>query len=148
MLIGWLGVLEPWVKALHVIFIVFWMAGLFMLPRFFVYHQESEPGSAERLHWVVREKRLIAIILDPSMVLTWLFGLMLAFDLGAYGMGWFRMKLLAVVGLSAYHMWMGNYAKRLVHGERLVSGRTLRLLNEIPGVAAICIVVLVVVKPF
>ncbi len=148
MLIGWLGIYEPWVKALHLIFVVFWMAGLFMLPRFLVYHQESAESSPEAQAWVERERRLINIIMDPSMVLVWLFGLALAFNLGAFGMLWFRLKLLAVIGLSAYHMWMGHYAKRLALGERKLSGRTLRLLNEVPGVAAIVIVVLVMVKPW
>jgi len=148
MLIGWLGEYEPWVKALHIIFMVFWMAGLFMLPRFFVYHQEASEESSQNGLWIERERRLIRIIMDPSMVLVWVFGLALALNLGAFGMWWFRLKLLAVIGLSAYHMWMGGYARRLALGERSLSGRTLRLLNEVPGVAAIVVIVLVVVKPW
>ena len=148
MLIGWLGVFEPWVKALHIIFMVFWMAGLFMLPRFLVYHQEATEGSDEDKIWVERERRLITIIMDPSMVLVWVFGLMLAFNLGAFGMWWFRLKLLAVIGLSVYHMWMGHYAKQLAGRERCLSGRTLRLLNEVPGIAVIFIIILVIVKPW
>jgi putative membrane protein len=148
MLIGWLGAFEPWVKALHLIFMVFWMAGLFMLPRFLVYHQEAAQGSDEDRLWAERERRLISIIMDPSMVLVWAFGLALAFNLGAFAMWWFRLKLLCVIGLSVYHMWMGGYAKRLALGERRLSGRTLRLLNEVPGVAAIVVIVLVVVKPW
>jgi putative membrane protein len=148
MLIGWLGGYEPWVKALHLIFMVFWMAGLFMLPRFLVYHQEAERGSADDKIWAERERRLISIIMDPSMVAVWLFGLMLAFNLGAFGMWWFRLKLLSVIGLSVYHMWMGGYARQLAQGERRLSGRTLRLLNEVPGVVAIVVIVLVVVKPW
>ena len=77
-----------------------------------------------------------------------MFGLMLAFNLGAVGFWWFRWKLLCVAGLSVYHMWMGAYAKRLAAGERILSSRTLRLLNEVPGIAAIVIIILVVVKPF
>jgi len=148
MLIGWLGSFEPWVKALHIIFVVFWMAGLFMLPRFLVYHQEAAPGSVEAQQWVVREKRLITIIMDPSMVLVWIFGLMLMVNLGAYTQGWFRAKLLLIILLSVYHMWMGHYAKELALDQRKLSGRQLRLLNEVPGVVAIAVIILVVVKPF
>jgi putative membrane protein len=148
MLIGWLGSAEPWVKALHIIFMVFWMAGLFMLPRFLVYHQEAEPGSSEAQSWVTREQRLLKIIMNPSLVLVWIFGLMLMLNLGAYAEGWFLVKLLAVMILSAYHMWMGVYARRLAAEQRTLTGRQLRLLNEVPGVAAIIIIILVVVKPF
>ncbi len=147
-MIGWLGAFEPWIKALHIIFMVFWIAGLFMLPRFLVYHQEADSESPENALWIERERRLITIIMDPSMVLVWLFGLALAFNLGAFAMWWFRFKLLGVVGLSAYHMWMGHYAKQLAAGEQRLSGRTLRLLNEVPGVAAIVIIILVVIKPW
>ncbi len=148
MLMGWLGSYEPWIKALHLIFMTFWMAGLFMLPRFLVYHQEASEGSAENALWVERERRLIMIILDPSMVAVWLFGLMLALNMGAFGMWWFRFKLIGVILLSAYHVWLGHYTKRLAAGERALSGRQLRLLNEVPGVAAIAIILLVVVKPW
>lgn len=148
MLMGWLGVAEPWVKAMHIIFVVFWMAGLFMLPRFLVYHQECEPGSAEIPKWIHREQRLIKIILDPSMVLVWLLGIMLMLDLAAYALTWFRLKLLLVIGLTAYHIWVSSLARALARGEQRLTGRQLRLLNEIPGVAAIFIIILVVVKPF
>lgn len=145
---GWLGSFEPWVKAAHIIFVIFWMAALFMLPRYLVYHQEAEPSSPEAARWVHREQRLIAIIMDPSMLITWACGLALALNLGSFGFWWFRGKFLVVVGLSLYHMAMVYYARRLARGERRFSGRTLRLLNEVPGIAAIIIVVLVVVQPF
>ena len=105
-------------------------------------------GSEEARAWVERERRLIKIILDPSMVLVWLFGFMLALDIGVTGMMWFRLKLLCVIGLSIYHMWLGHYAKALGDGRRPLAGRKLRMLNEIPGVVAIMIILLVVVKPF
>jgi protoporphyrinogen IX oxidase len=136
-----------WIKAAHIVFVIFWMAGLFMLPRFFVYHQEAEIGSAESSAWVERERRLMRIILTPAMILTWLFGLVLAVQSGAFAQGWFHIKLLLVIILSAYHGWMGAYAKKLARGDRLLSGKALRLLNEVPGIAAIAIVILVVIKP-
>jgi protoporphyrinogen IX oxidase len=143
-----IAVLYYWLKSAHLIFVIFWMAGLFMLPRFFVYHQESPEGSEESAKWVEREARLIRIILNPSITIVWLVGLALAWHIGALNEGWFHAKLLFVVGLSAYHSWMVGYAKKLAKGERTLSEKQLRLLNEVPGIAAAIIVVLVVAKPF
>ncbi len=147
-MIGILGNAYLWVKAGHIIFVIFWMAGLFMLPRFFVYHQESAPGSAEEAQWIDREDRLLRIILKPSIIIVWLFGLALALDTGAFEQGWFHLKLAVVLILSGYHGWMVSYAKNLKSGERRLSGKTLRLVNEVPGIAAAVIVVLAIVKPF
>ena len=135
-------------KAGHLIFVIFWMAGLFMLPRFFVYHQEAAAGSPEDAAWIERERRLLRIILTPSIVVVWLLGLLLAFSIDAWSQGWFHAKLLLVLALSGYHGWMAGYAKKLARGERPLEGRKLRLLNEVPGVAAALIVVLVIVRPF
>lgn len=137
-----------WLKAGHVIFVIFWMAGLFMLPRYFVYHQEAEPGSAEAARWIDREAKLRKIILTPSLVMVWIFGLATAFSIGAWSQGWLHAKLLFVLGLSGYHGWLVGYAKKLAKGERALTGKQLRLLNEIPGLAAVVIVILAVVKPF
>ena len=142
------AVLYYWLKSAHLIFMIFWMAGLFMLPRFFVYHQESAEGSEESAKWVERESRLIKIILNPALVIVWVAGLLLAWNIGAFSQGWFHVKLLAVLGLSAYHGWIVGYAKKLARGERTLSGKQLRLLNEVPGIAAAIIVILVVAKPF
>jgi protoporphyrinogen IX oxidase len=135
-------------KALHVIFVIFWMAGLFMLPRLFVYHQETAPDSPENGVWIEREARLLRIILWPSLVVTWVLGLALAMQIGAFAQGWFHAKLAAVLGLSAYHLWLAGYHKALARGARRLGGKQLRLLNEVPGLAAIAIVILVIVKPF
>jgi protoporphyrinogen IX oxidase len=137
-----------WLKAAHLIFVVFWMAGLFMLPRFFVYHQEAAPESPENALWIAREQRLIKIILNPAMIVVWVLGLGLAGMIGAFSEIWFLAKLLVVLGLSAYHGWMIGYAKKLARGQRTASGKTLRLVNEIPGIAAAVIIILVIVKPF
>ncbi len=141
----YIAVLYYWLKSAHLIFVIFWMAGLFMLPRFFVYHQESAEGSEESARWVDREARLIRIILNPAMVVVWVVGLLLAWHIGAFSQGWFHVKLLFVLGLSAYHGWMVAYAKKLAKGDRTLSGKQLRLLNEVPGIAAAIIVILVVV---
>lgn len=138
----------PWLKAAHLIFVIFWMAGLFMLPRFFVYHQEADAGSPEAARWVEREDRLATIIMNPSMLIVWLLGLTLGYYLNLWSQPWFIAKLVCVVGLSGYQGWLMGYRKKLVSGEQTVSGRTLRLLNEIPGIAVAVIVVLVIVRPF
>ncbi|WP_246205024.1 CopD family protein [Altericroceibacterium indicum] len=137
-----------WLKAGHIIFVIFWMAGLFMLPRYFVYHQECAPDSPENAMWVDRERKLLKIILNPSLIVVWVLGLALAYSLNAWSEGWLHAKLALVLLLSGYHGWMASYAKKLARGERPLSGKTLRLLNEIPGVTAAIIVILVVVKPF
>ncbi len=137
-----------WLKAGHIIFVIFWMAGLFMLPRCFVYHQEAAPGSPEEALWVSREAKLLKIILWPSLVMVWIFGFLLASSIGAFGEGWFHAKLALVLVLSAYHVWLAGYAGSLARGQRRLSGKALRLINEIPGVTVALIVILVVVKPF
>jgi putative membrane protein len=146
--IGWLGPAYPWVKAAHLIFVIFWMAGLFMLPRFLVYHQEAVAGTTEDRTWVHREERLITIILNPAMVAVWALGLALVLNIGAQGEHWFQLKFLLVILLSGYQGWMVAYSRKLAAGKRTASGKTLRLLNEVPGIAAIVIVILVIVKPF
>jgi protoporphyrinogen IX oxidase len=143
-----LAVLYYWLKSAHLIFVIFWMAGLFMLPRFFVYHQESAEGSEESARWVDREARLIKIILNPSMIIVWVLGLLLAWHISALSQGWFHAKLLLVLGLSGYHGWMIGYAKKLARGERMMTGKQLRLMNEVPGITAAIVVILVVAKPF
>jgi len=137
-----------WLKAGHVIFVIFWMAGLFMLPRYFVYHQESVPGSPEDAQWTDREGKLLKIILWPSLIVVWVLGLSLAMVTGAFAQGWFHLKLALVLALSAYHVWLAGYHRTLAGGVRKLSGKQLRLLNEVPGIAAAFIVVLVIVKPF
>lgn len=148
---GWLGGAYLWVLAAHIIVVVFWMAGLFMLPRYLVYHQETI-GTPEAANWVEREARLRRIILTPAMIAVWLLGLCLAAHdglfAGAPGLGWLHTKLLLVVILSGYHGWAVAYSKRLARGEARLSDRALRLLNEVPAFAVILIVGLAVVKPF
>jgi len=137
-----------WIKAGHIIFVIFWIAGLFLLPRYYVYHQESTPGSQEERRWIDRERKLRNIIITPSMILVWILGITLATVGHWWTSGWLMAKLLIVVGLSAYHGYMVGYGKKLARGERPVSGRALRIMNEIPGIATAAIVVLVVLKPF
>ena len=143
-----LSMIYLWLKAGHVIFVIFWMAGLFMLPRYFVYHQEAAPGSPEAAAWVERERKLLKIILLPSIIAVWVFGIVLASSIGAWDQGWLHAKLLFVLILSGYHGWLSAYAKKLARGEQPLDGKRLRMLNEVPGIVVAIIVVLVVVKPF
>ncbi len=136
-----------WVKAAHIIFVIFLMAGLFMMPRFFVYHQQAAVGSDEDKKWIEREDRLRRIILNPSLIIVWIFGLMLAFNGNYWGETWFIAKFILVLALSGYHGWMIGYFKKLSKGERPLTEKQLRMLNEVPGVAAAIIVILAVVRP-
>ena len=147
-LTGILGPAYLWVKAAHVTFVIFWMAGLFLLPRFYVYHQETTAGSPEDRAWIERESRVRSIILTPAMALVWLLGLLLAFHLDLWSTSWFLAKFVLVVALTGYQGWLGAYGRKLAAGERTMSGQALRMVNEIPGIAAALIVVLVIVRPF
>jgi putative membrane protein len=124
------------------------MAGLFLLPRFYVYHQETVVGSPEDRAWIEREARVRSIILTPTIIVVWILGLMLATNLDIWDQHWFQAKLAFVVGLSAYQGWLGAYGRKLAKGERPLPGKAVRAINEIPGVAVAIIVVLVIVRPF
>ena len=151
---GFLGASYDWVKAAHLIFVIFWMAGLFMLPRYLVYHQEALAvgNVAEAASWVEREGKIRKIILTPAMIVVWVLGLALALNLGLAdgvpGLGWLHLKLLLVFLLTGYHGWTIGYAKKLAAGKPTLTGKQLRMLNEIPALAVTLIVVLVIVKPF
>ena len=147
-MVGWLGEAYLWVKALHVIAVIFWIAGLFMMPRFLVYQMATVPGSPEDQLWNERNARIKRIILNPGIILVWVLGLMVATSYGFAGQYWLHAKLLLVVLLSGYHGWLSATAKKFARGLRPYPERTLRLLNEVPALATIVIVVLVVVKPF
>jgi protoporphyrinogen IX oxidase len=146
--VGFLGPAYLWVKAAHVTFVIFWLAGLFLLPRFYVYHHETALGSPEDRAWIERESRVRSIILTPAIIVVWILGLMLAFNVDAWPQGWFMAKLFFVILLSAYQGWLVRYGKKLARGERSLSNKAVRMINEIPGIAAAIIVVLVIVRPF
>jgi putative membrane protein len=151
---GFLGAAYDWVKAAHLIFVIFWMAGLFMLPRYLVYHQEAivAGDAAEAATWVERERKLRTIILTPAMGVVWVLGIALAIHLGiadgGSGLGWLHLKIVVVLALSGFHGWVVGYARKLAANAPTLTGKQLRLLNEVPGLATAIIVVLVIVKPF
>ncbi|QIG78540.1 CopD family protein [Stakelama tenebrarum] len=146
---GFLGGAYLWVKALHIIFVIFWMAGLFLLPRYLIHHQDALARPDEAAQWVDREKKLRGIILTPSLIIVWLSGLAIALSGGWFtGQGWLHAKLLLVVLLSGFHGWAVAYSKKLAAGKSSLASRQLRMLNEVPGVAVVLIVILAVVRPF
>lgn len=136
-----------WLKAAHVIFVIFWMAGLFILPRYLVHHQESL-GTPEADKWTDREGKLRRIILTPSMVLVWVLGLTTATVGHFWDQPWLHAKLLLVILMTGYHGWMVGYAKKLAAGNATLTSKQLRLINELPALFVAVIVILVVVKPF
>lgn len=147
-MIGFLGAATLWVKAAHVTFIIFWIAGLFIVPRYYIHHHATTPGSSEDRAWIEREDRARTVILLPAIVISWVLGLALAFNSGAFSQGWFHAKFLLVILLSGCHGWVISYGKKLAAGQRPLEGRTLRMINEVPALFTILIVVLVIVRPF
>lgn len=149
---GFLGAAWLWVKAAHIIFVIFWMAGLFILPRYLVHHQEALGDPVQARAWADREAKLRRVILVPSMAVVWILGLALAANLGLFeggaGLGWLHAKLLLVILLSGYHGWAVSYSKRLAEGQGNLSPRRLRMLNELPAIFVALIVILAVVRPF
>jgi putative membrane protein len=145
---GFLGAAYLWVKAAHITFVIFWIAGLFIVPRYYIHHQATTPGSAEDRAWIDREDRARTIILMPAMAIVWILGLVLGVHLGVFGQHWFSAKLLLVVILTGYQGWITAYGRKLAKGHREQNDRRLRLMNELPGILTALIVVLVIVRPF
>ena len=146
--VGFLGAAYLWVKAAHVTFVIFWIAGLFIVPRYYIHHQATIPGSAEDRAWIEREDRARTIILMPAMLITWTLGLLLAVHLGAFSQPWLMAKLGLVLVLSGYQGWIMSYGRKLSAGRRELEDKKLRMMNEVPGILTALIVVLVIVRPF
>ena len=137
-----------WLKAGHIIFMVFWLAGLFMLPRQMIYLHPASPGSDESALWAKRMGLLRKVILTPSLIVGWVLGLLLAMTIGAWDQGWFHAKLLFVLLLTAFHGIMVARSKKMIAGDRPMSEKQLRMWGEFPGIMLAIIVILVIVKPF
>lgn len=139
-----------WVKALHVIAIIAWMAALLYMPRLFVYHTETAPGSTESERFKVMERRLLKAIMTPAMIATFIFGIALvAMEPGwLTGQGWLHAKILLVLGLAAMHGMMAKWRKEFERDERTRPQKFFRVMNEVPTVLMIGVVILVIVKPF
>jgi putative membrane protein len=137
-----------WLKAAHVIAVISWMAGMLYLPRLFIYHCDAPPGSAQSETFKVMEGRLLRIIINPAMVVTWVLGLWLAWHGGFFAAGWLHAKLALVLALSGVHGFFSASVRRFAQDRNTVSARHWRMWNEVPTVLMIVIVILVVVKPF
>ncbi|MDP4605436.1 MAG: CopD family protein [Erythrobacter sp.] len=135
-------------KSGHVIFMVFWLAGLFMLPRQCIYMLDHAPGSEGEAKWAVRMGKLRTIILTPAMIIVWVLGLSMAYAGGHFAFGWLHAKLALVLVLTGYHGWLVAQTKKMARGERPLTEARLRLIGEVPGLLLIVIVVLVYLKPF
>lgn len=136
-----------WIKALHVMAVIAWMAGLFYLPRLFVYHAKSVPGSDTSETFKVMERKLLKIIMGPAMMVAWLAGLGLVWMIGEVSR-WLAVKLAAVVVLTMFHFLLGRYAAEFERDERRRSEKFFRMINEVPTILMIVAVTMVVVKPF
>lgn len=137
-----------WVKALHVISVIAWMAGLLYLPRLFVYHCEATIGGEHSETLKVMERRLLKAIMNPAMIASWGFGLWAAVLIEAWTQPWFHAKMLLLVILSASHMAMGAWRKKFERDENTKSQKFFRIVNEVPTLIMIAVVILVIVKPF
>ena len=137
-----------WLLALHIIAVIAWMAGMLYLPRLFVYHCEADVGSIQSETFKVMERRLLKAIINPSMILTWLLGLWLAWSSGYYAAHWLQTKVVLVLLMSAVHGVLSKYVREFAADRRRKSQKFFRILNEIPTVLLIFIVILAVVKPF
>ncbi|MGQ0740732.1 MAG: protoporphyrinogen oxidase HemJ [Alphaproteobacteria bacterium] len=140
----------PWLKALHIIAVIAWMAGMLYLPRLFFYHCEVQPGTLESERFKLMERRLLRVIINPSMIAVWVLGITLAFTpaSGGWGQGWLHAKLLLVVLLSALHGFFARWRKDFARDRNRHTQRFYRLWNEAPAALMIGIVILAVVKPF
>ena len=138
-----------WLKAFHIIAVVAWMAGLFYLPRLFVYHRETKPGSEISQTFKIMERRLLWAIMYPAMAMSWVLGLALAWVTGAIADWpiWFIVKFSAVIALTGFHIWLTSVCERLARDERPYTAQFFRAINEIPTLLLIVIVIMAVVKP-
>jgi putative membrane protein len=141
-------VLYDWIKAGHVISLIAWMAGMLYLPRLFVYHASLPPGSeAQSSTFKVMERRLLKAIMNPAMIATWLFGLVLAWMSGFYASGWLQAKFVLVLAMSGIHGWLARMVKDFAADRNTRGHRFYRVLNEVPTLLMIGIVILAIVKP-
>lgn len=137
-----------WIKAVHIVAMVAWMAGMLYLPRLFVYHAAAAQGSEAARTFEVMERRLMRIIMLPALLVTWLSGLALASEAGFFHTGWLQGKLLLVILLTALHGYFAMIRKAFATGTNQRQARFYRIINEVPTILLVGIVIFVVVKPF
>lgn len=145
---GFLGEAYLWVKALHLIAVMAWMAGMLYLPRLYVYHCEAEPGSAQSETFKVMERRLLRAIINPAMIAAWVLGLMLVTHLEAWLEPWMLAKFALVIAMSAMHGSLSRWRRDFEKDQNRHSATFYRVMNEVPTLLMIGIVILVIVQPF
>jgi len=140
----------PWIKALHIMAVIAWMAGLFYLPRLFVYHAErATAGSELDQTFQVMEEKLLRVIMNPAMIVSWAAGLvMIGLGMFDWGAAWAWFKAVGVIAMTWAHMWMAARRKEFAAGTNTRTGRQYRIFNEVPTVLMVVIVVSVIVRPF
>ena len=150
MTIGLLAHLYPWTKAFHVIAVIAWMAGMFYLPRLYVYHCELRRGSAESERFKVMERRLLRQIINPAMIAVWTFGVMLVLTPGVLGwsQGWWWVKLSLVIIMSGFHGMLSRWRRDFLEDRNNRRQRFYRIANEVPTLLVVVIVIMVIVRPF
>ncbi|MGX5804634.1 protoporphyrinogen oxidase HemJ [Bradyrhizobium sp. Arg314] len=142
------GSLYTWAKAIHVIAVIAWMAGMLYLPRLFVYHVDAEKGSVQSETFKVMERRLLRGIINPAMIVTWVFGLWLAWKGFGFQGGWLHTKIALVLVLSGLHGYLAGAVRKFAEDKNEKPAKHWRIVNEIPTLLMIVIVILVIVKPF
>jgi len=147
-MIGFLGDSYLWVKALHIIAVIAWMAGMLYLPRLYVYHCAAAAGSVQSETFKVMERRLLRAIINPAMIASWVFGLMLVADLDAWSAPWMHGKLALLLGMQLVHAAFARWRRHFANDANRHTERFYRFMNEVPTVLMIGIVILVVVRPF
>ena len=140
--------LYPWLVAFHVIAMVAWMAGIFYLPRLFVYHADAERGSDKSETFKIMERRLLRAIMTPAMIATWAAGVALAIWSRQYDQPWLMAKVALVIGMTGLHFWLAARQRDFANDANTRTSRTYRLVNEVPTLLLIGIVILVIVRPF
>lgn len=137
-----------WIKAVHVMAVMAWMAGMFYLPRLFVYHADAKPGSELSETFKVMERRLIRAIMTPALILSWVLGLIMAYDGNLFLQHWFHAKLLLVAGMTGVHLYLAHCRIEFATDSNRRGNKFYRVLNEVPTLLMIGIVILVILKPF
>jgi putative membrane protein len=137
-----------WIKAFHVIAVIAWMSGMLYLPRLFVYHTETKPGSEASERFKVMERKLLRGIVNPAMIAVWILGPLLAWLTGTYLDLWLQMKIVLVLGMSGMHGFFASCVKDFAADRNTRSARFYRIANEVPALLMVFIVILVIVQPF
>ncbi len=150
MTVAWLAYLYPWTKAIHIIAVIAWMAGLLYLPRLYVYHCDTAPGTEASERFKIMELKLYKFIMTPAMLVTFALGIVLALTPGLvdWHEAWFPVKLVAVLLMGGFQGALGKWRREFLHDRRTKSQRFFRIANEVPTVLMVVAVVMVVVQPF